>query len=81
MLLLETIDNLLLLVLVGFELGMLLLAFIEQVVLLPLDMLQLLVLVRHLHLLGLYRLTLRFLIVGILAHETQAAVHLIKVLR
>ena len=60
---------------------MLLLTFIEEVILLTFDMLQLLVLVRHLRLLGFHCLSLCLLIVGILAHETQATVHLIKVLR
>ena len=59
---------------------MFLLAFIEKVVLLPFDMLQLSVLVVDLCLFSLHSLALRFLILGILPHEAQATVHLIEVL-
>ncbi len=80
LLFLQSLDNLLLLVLVALEFFLLLFTLIKEVVLLASHILQLRVFLRHLVLFGPNRLTLRPLILGIFAHEAQTPIHLSKVL-
>ena len=80
LLFLQRRHHVLLLCLLTFQRLAFLLTFIQEVVLVTTNLLQLLVLLVYLRLFGFQRLALRLLIRGVLTHKAQTAVHLREVM-